>query len=433
MVFLFTEMANTFIEELGWRGMIQDLTPGLEKYISEKSITGYIGFDPSAPSLHIGNLATIMLLIHLQRSGHKPIALIGGATGMIGDPSGKSTERNLLDEKTIRQNVEGIKNQLEKFLEFGEKPNSAEVVNNLDWFGPMKTIDFLRNVGKHLTVNYMMAKDSVQNRMETGISFTEFSYQLLQGYDYQWLYENKNCRLQMGGSDQWGNITSGTELIRRMGGEHEAFALTTPLLTKSDGTKFGKSESGNIWLNPERTSPYLFYQFFLNQSDEDCPKLLRRLTFLPKETIEEVETQHAIDPGQRLAQKKLAIEITKMVHGEDGLKTAILTTEVLFGKGSINELETISDLQFEQVFAGVPRATLNKAELNDDWAGILSVGCNQLIFPSKGEARKMIQAGAVQVNKMKLISQLPSEIQKLRNQFWLVQKGKKNYYLLELI
>jgi tyrosyl-tRNA synthetase len=425
-------MAKNFIEELSWRGMVQDQTPGLEKYISERSITGYIGFDPSAASLHIGNLATIMLLIHLQKAGHKPIALVGGATGMIGDPSGKSAERNLLDEETIRTNVVGIKKQLEKFLDFGDGPNSAEVVNNLDWFGSMKTLDFLRKIGKHLTVNYMMAKDSVQNRMESGISFTEFSYQLLQGYDYQWLYENKNCRLQMGGSDQWGNITSGTELIRRMGGQDEAFALTTPLLTKSDGSKFGKSESGNIWLDQERTSPYQFYQFFVNQSDEDSPKLLRRLTFLDQKTIEEVESQHSLDPGQRLAQKKLAAEITQMVHGVEGLKTAILTTEVLFGKGSIEELETISDIQFDQVFEGVPRAIISQSELEDDWAGILSGNCNQLIFPSKGEARKMIQAGAVQVNKIKISDQKPIEIPKLRNRYWLVQKGKKNYFLLQI-
>lgn len=420
-----------FIAELRWRGMIQEITPGLEEHLKTNTITGYIGFDPSASSLHLGNLATIMLLIHLQRAGHKPIALVGGATGMIGDPSGKSAERNLLDEASIRANVEGIQKQLMQFLDFTPGPKGAEVVNNLDWFGPMKTIDFLRKIGKHLTVNYMMAKDSVQNRMETGISFTEFSYQLLQGYDYQWLFENKGCRLQMGGSDQWGNITSGTELIRRMGGKEEAYALTTPLLTKSDGSKFGKSESGNIWLDPERTSPYQFYQFLLNQTDEDSPKLLRRLTFMDQKTIENLESEHAQNPGMRLAQKKLAEEVTQMVHGVDGLKTAKLTTEVLFGKGRMEELEQISESQFDQVFAGVPKGKIQFSEDLKDWVGLLSVGCRELVFPSKSEARKMIQSNAIQINQTKINLDSSIDIAPLRGKFYLVQKGKKQYYLLE--
>lgn len=411
--------------------MIQEMTPGLEEFLKTNSISGYIGFDPSADSLHLGNLATIMLLMHLQKTGHKPIALVGGATGMIGDPSGKSSERNLLDEKTIAANVAAIQRQLEKFLDFQNTDCAAEVVNNLDWFGPMPVIDFLRNIGKHLTVNYMMAKDSVQNRMETGISFTEFSYQLLQGFDFQWLYTNKNVRLQMGGSDQWGNITSGTELIRRMGGNSEAFALTTPLLTKSDGTKFGKSEGGNIWLDPAKTSPYQMYQFLINQSDEDSPKLLRRLTFLDQNTIVNIEQKHGENPAERLMQKRLAEEITRMVHGESGLTTAKLTTEVLFGKGEISALETISDDEFEQVMDGVPRAVIEVGFSENDWPGILSSGCQQLVFPSRNEARKMIQAGAVQVNKVKLVADNMPDLPLLRHRFWLIQKGKKNYFLLE--
>lgn len=421
-----------FIQELRWRGMIQDTTPGLEEYLQKNRITGYIGFDPSAVSLHIGNLATTMLLVHLQRAGHKPIALVGGATGMIGDPSGKSAERNLLDEETIHKNVEGIRKQLSRFLDFSEGETQAEVVNNLDWFGPMKTIDFLRKIGKHLTVNYMMAKDSVQSRLESGLSFTEFSYQLLQGYDYQWLHENKNCKLQMGGSDQWGNVTAGTELIRRMGGT-EAFALTAPLLTKADGTKFGKSESGNVWLDAELTSPYQFYQYFINQPDDECPKLLKRLTLLDQPTIISLEKEHQPDPSARIMQKRLAEEVTKLVHGDQGLQTALLTTDVLFGKGTLDRLATIPESQFSQVFSGVPKATVRKEEMTTDWTSLLSAGTQNLIFPSKSEARKMIQAGAVSVNKKKIVDPAIGPVQLLRDKYLLVQKGKKNNFLLEVV
>ena len=411
--------------------MLQDITPGLEEYLKTNQITGYIGFDPTATSLHIGNLATIILLMHLQRAGHKPIALVGGATGMIGDPSGKSAERNLLGEEEIRANVACIQSQLEKFLDFSPGPTQAEVVNNLDWFGGMGTLDFLRNVGKHLTVNYMMAKDSVQKRLETGLSFTEFSYQLIQGYDFQWLFTHKNCRLQMGGSDQWGNITAGTELIRRMGGG-EAFAVTTPLITKADGSKFGKSEGGNVWLDPALTSPYQFYQFFLNQSDEESPNLIRRFTFLDQATTLALEAQHAENPAERILQKRLAEEATRLVHGDEGLQTARLTTNVLFGKGTLEELATISDQQFEEVFDGVPKTTVSKAELATDWSHLLSHGTGNLVFPSKAEARKGIQANSVSINKVKINDIGMGAFDLIRGKYLLVQKGKKNYFLLEI-
>jgi len=426
-------MGRNFIEEFRWRGMLQDMTPGLEDFITKEQITGYIGFDPTATSLHIGNLATIILLIHLQNAGHKPIALVGGATGMIGDPSGKSAERNLLDSESISQNVAAIKKQLERFLDFSQGPCQAEVVNNLDWFGEMSAIDFLRTIGKHLTVNYMLSKDSVQSRMETGLSFTEFSYQLLQGYDFQWLYKNKNCRLQLGGSDQWGNITAGTELIRRMGGTQDAYAVTTPLITKSDGSKFGKSEGGNIWLDPALTSPYQFFQFFLNVSDDEALPLLKRFTFLNKEKIEQLNNEHLIDPSARILQKALAEEVTKLVHKEEGLITAKLTTDVLFGKGTLSELENISEAQFEAVLSGVPRGTIQKEEFETDWINVLSNGSQNLIFPSKSEAKKMIQAGAVVINKVKISEPAISEYNLLRGKFLLIQKGKKNYFLLEYV
>lgn len=425
-------MATNFVEDLRSRGMLQDITPGLEECLEKECITGYVGFDPTAESLHLGNFATIVLLMHLQKAGHKPIALVGGATGMIGDPSGKSAERNLLDSDAIRKNTDAIRKQLEKFLDFTPGPTQAEVVNNLDWFGSMSAIDFLRNIGKHLSLNYMMAKDSVQKRLETGISFTEFSYQLLQGYDFRWLFEHKKCRLQMGGSDQWGNITAGTELIRRMGGEMDAFALTTPLVTKSDGTKFGKSESGAIWLDEELTSPYQFFQFLLNTGDDEAPMLLRRLSFLPMEEILTLELQHNLDTSQRLAQRKLAYELTRMVHGEEGLLSARLTTEVLFGKGAIEELESISEVQFLRVVKGIPRGKVRLSEEQTDWTSALSIDCDNLVFPSKTEARKMLQSGAVHVNKVKVSDSGFSEWRPLREKWLLVQKGKKNYFLLEI-
>ena len=426
-------MAINFVEELRQRGMVQDITPGLEELLEKEMLTGYVGFDPTAESLHLGNFATIILLMHLQRAGHKPIALVGGATGMIGDPSGKSAERNLLDAESIQKNTNAIRRQLEKFLDFSEGPCKAEVLNNLDWFANMSAIDFLRNIGKHLSLNYMMAKDSVQKRLETGISYTEFSYQLLQGYDFRWLYENRNCRLQMGGSDQWGNITAGTELIRRMGGEKEAFAFTTPLVTKSDGTKFGKSESGAIWLDANLTSPYLFYQFLLNTGDEEAPMLLRRLTFMTMDEILTLEIQHNLDPSQRLAQRKLAEELTRLVHGEEGLQSARLSTEVLFGKGSLEELETISQERFDLLVREIPRGKVQLDIKQPDWVSALSADCENLVFPSKTEARKMIQAGAVQVNKVKVSDSATNDWKVLRERWLLVQKGKKHYFLLEII
>ncbi len=412
--------------------MLQEITPGLEEWISEKPITGYIGFDPTADSLHIGSLATVLLLVHLQRAGHKPIALVGGATGMIGDPSGKSAERNLLDAETISRNTAAIRKQLEKFLDFSPGPLQAEVVNNLDWFGSMTAIDFLRNIGKHLTVNYMLSKESVQKRMESGISFTEFSYQLIQGYDFRWLYENRGVRLQMGGSDQWGNMTAGTELIRRMSGG-EVFAATTPLVTKSDGSKFGKSEGGNIWLDTKLTSPYQFYQFLLNQTDEDAPGLIRRFTFLEKQEIESLEKEHAPQPELRILQKKLAEEVTRFVHGQSGLETALLTTGVLFGKGELAALEQIPEEQFQMVVSGVPHSVMAKSELASDWTHVLSGATGNQIFPSKSEARKMIAAGAVQINKQKLSGTEISDIPLLRGKYLLVQKGKKHYFLIETV
>ena len=328
--------------------------------------------------------------------------------------------------------MEAIQKQLERFLDFSEGPCQAEVVNNLDWFGGMTAINFLRKIGKHLTVNYMLSKDSVQSRMDTGLSFTEFSYQLLQGYDFQWLYENKNCRLQMGGSDQWGNITAGTELIRRMGGTGDAFAVTTPLITKADGSKFGKSEGGNVWLDAALTSPYQFYQFFLNVSDEEVLPLLKRFTFLSKEVIENLHAEHNKDPSARIMQKALAEDVTILVHKEDGLTTARLTTDVLFGKGTLSELESISDAQFEAVFSGVPRAMVLKADLASDWSNVLSIASQNLIFSSKSEAKKMIQAGAILIQKEKLAGLEINNYQLLREKFLLVQKGKKNYFLLEV-
>jgi tyrosyl-tRNA synthetase len=425
-------MPKNFIEEFRWRGMLQEITPGLEEWISEKPITGYIGFDPTANSLHIGSLATVLLLVHLQRAGHSPIALVGGATGMIGDPSGKSAERNLLDAGTISANTDAIRKQLEKFLDFSPGPQQAQVVNNLDWFGSMSAIDFLRNIGKHLTINYMLAKESVQKRMETGISFTEFSYQLIQGYDFCWLYQNKGVLLQMGGSDQWGNMTAGTELVRRMTGG-EVFAVTTPLVTKSDGSKFGKTEGGNIWLDPNLTSPYQFFQFWLNQSDADAPGLIRRFTFLQKQEIESLEKDHALQPEQRILQKKMAEEVTRLVHGQSGLETALLTTGVLFGKGELKELESISEEQFHMVIAGVPRSSMANAELNSDWTHVLSAATGNQIFPSKSEARKMIAGGGVQVNKQKISSPEIAGVKLLRGKYLLVQKGKKNYFLIETV
>ncbi|WP_338876254.1 tyrosine--tRNA ligase [Spirosoma sp. SC4-14] len=428
-----------FIEELRWRGMLNDMTPGTEEQLRKEMTAGYIGFDPTASSLHIGNLATIMLLVHLQRAGHKPFALVGGATGMIGDPSGKAAEREFLSEETLRRNQEGIRGQLTKFLDFDCGANSAEMVNNYDWFREISFLGFLREAGKHITVNYMMAKDSVKKRLETGISFTEFSYQLLQGYDFYWLYKNKGVRLQMGGSDQWGNITTGTELIRRKEGsasegtdEHLAYALTTPLVTKADGTKFGKSESGNVWLDPAMTSPYQFYQFWLNTADADCPRLIRVFTLLSKEEIEELERQHTEAPHLRILQKAIAKDVTIRIHSQAGYDLAVKASEVLFGKATLDTLRSIESDEFAIIFEGVPQTEITADELASckDITDLLSVGSKGEIYASKGEARRAISQNAVSLNKIKVSDPATSvDLEWLQERYILVSKGKKNHLL----
>jgi tyrosyl-tRNA synthetase len=419
------------IEELRWRGMLHDIMPGTEEQLLKEMTTGYIGFDPTAESLHIGSLVPILLLVHLQRAGHKPIALVGGATGMIGDPSGKSEERNLLDEATLQRNVNGVKAQLEKFLDFDpSKSNAAEMANNLDWFKSISFIDFLRDAGKHITVNYMMAKDSVKKRIEgeTGISYTEFAYQMMQGYDFYWLYKNKNCKLQMGGSDQWGNMTTGTELIRRKTGG-EAFVFTNHLITKSDGSKFGKSESGNIWLDANKTSPYLFYQFWLNAADADAEKWIKIFTFLKKEEVQELIEEHRLDASKRLLQKRLAHEITVYVHGQDAYDQAIETTEKLFSKQEMPiEEMSAEDLEGMQgiVKINTPRENLEQG------IDAVSFLAESGIFQSKGEARKMVQNGGVSINRKK-VDNLQFTINSsllLHGRYLLIQKGKKNFYLV---
>ena len=423
-----------FIEELRWRGMLNDMTPGTEEQLQKEMTAGYIGFDPTAASLHIGNLATIMLLVHLQRAGHKPFALVGGATGMIGDPSGKAAEREFLSEELLRHNQEGIRSQLTKFLDFESGANSAEMVNNYDWFKEISFLGFLREAGKHISVNYMMAKDSVKKRLETGISFTEFSYQLLQGYDFYWLYKNKGVRLQMGGSDQWGNITTGTELIRRKEGreEYQAFALTTPLVTKADGTKFGKSESGNVWLDPILTSPYQFYQFWLNTADADCARLIRVFTLLSKEEIEKLEQQHAEAPHLRLLQKAIAKDVTIRVHSQAGYDLAVKASEVLFGKATLETLRSIKADEFDIIFEGVPQTEISADELanSKDITDLLSIASRGEIFASKGEARRAISQNAVSVNKIKVADPTaPLVLEWLQDRYLLISKGKKNHLL----
>lgn len=421
------------VEELQWRGMLQDIMPGTEEQLNKEMTTGYVGFDPTADSLHIGSLVPILLLLHLQRAGHKPIALVGGATGMVGDPSGKSEERNLLNEETLEKNLSGIRNQLEKYLDFTSgKPTAAEMVNNFDWFKNLGFIDFLRDVGKHITVNYMMSKDSVRKRIEgdTGISYTEFAYQLMQGYDYYWLFKHKGCKLQMGGSDQWGNITTGTELIRRKAGG-EAFAFTCPLITKADGGKFGKTEKGNVWLDPQKTSPYQFYQFWLNAADEDAEKWIRIFTLLPKADIEILIHDHRKDPGSRLLQKNLAKEITTFVHGQSEYEAAVITTEKLFSGNAADNIRDLSETELLASLEGVPRFHFSKTTLH---SGIDTVSflAESGIFPSKGEARKTIQGGGLSINKEKVAdaASLIDEKMLLAEKYILVQKGKKNYYLV---
>jgi tyrosyl-tRNA synthetase len=424
---------KNFIEELKWRGMLHDVMPGTEEMLSNGITKGYIGFDPTADSLGVGNLVQVMMLLHFQRAGHKPIALVGGATGMVGDPSGKSAERNLLDANTLQKNLDGQKKQLEKFLDFNCGLNSAEIVNNYDWFKDFSFLDFIRDVGKYITVNYMMAKDSVKNRLENGMSFTEFSYQLVQGYDFYYLWEKQNVQLQMGGSDQWGNIVTGTELIRKKG-NGEAFALTTPLIKKADGTKFGKTESGNIWLDPARTSPYQFFQFWINASDEDVKNYIRIFTLLTKEEIENIEALHASAPHERYLQKALAKDITIRVHGEAAYLSAIAASDILFGKGTTEQLQGLDEATFLSVFEGVPTFEIEK--------NILSTGINVVdllvekapVFPSKGEARKMIQGGGVAINKQKVetIELTINDDLLLSNKYILVQKGRRNYYILNI-
>ena len=448
---------KNFVEELRWRGMLAQMMPGTEELLQKEMVTAYLGTDPTADSLHIGHLCGIMMLRHLQRCGHKPIILVGGATGMIGDPSGKSQERNLLNEETLRHNQECIKKQVAKFLDFGPSPegegssrseaspsgggsvgapNAAEMVNNYDWMKDFTFLDFAREVGKHITVNYMMAKDSVQQRLNgtarDGLSFTEFTYQLLQGYDFLWLYQHKHCKLQLGGNDQWGNITTGTELIRRtLGFENEAFALTCPLITKADGKKFGKTESGNIWLDPKRTTPYKFYQFWLNVSDEDAEKYIKIFTSLEKETIDALIEEHKKDPGMRVLQKRLAQEVTVMVHSQEALDAAIEASNILFGKATKDALVKLDEQTFLDIFEGVPQEHVNRADLEAGIPIVDFMAVNTQIFPSKGEARKMVQGNGVSVNKDKVtLDKVMTTDDLIDGKYILVQKGKKNYYLV---
>ena len=427
---------KNFVEELRWRGMIQDMMPGTEEQLQKEMTSAYLGIDPTADSLHIGHLVGVMMLRHFQRCGHKPYALIGGATGMIGDPSGKSKERVLIDEPMLRHNQECIRKQLAKFLDFeSDAPNHAELVNNYDWMKDFTFLDFAREVGKHITVNYMMAKESVQQRLNgtarDGLSFTEFTYQLLQGYDFLYLYQHKGVKLQLGGNDQWGNMTTGTELIRRtLGNDVETFALTCPLITKSDGKKFGKTESGNIWLDPKRTTPYRFYQFWLNVSDEDAERYIKIFTSLDKETIDALTEEHKQDPGRRVLQKRLAEEVTVMVHSREALDMAIEASSILFGKSTKEALEKLDEQTFLDVFDGVEKFEISKDQLGQPAVELFTTVAP--VFPSKGEMRKMVQGGGVSLNKEKLTDQnraITAE-ELIDGKYLLAQKGKKNYYLI---
>jgi tyrosyl-tRNA synthetase len=418
-----------FIEELRWRGMIHDIMPGTEEALQERSSSGYIGFDPTSDSLHIGSLVQIMILVHFQRAGHKPIALIGGATGMVGDPSGKSQERNLLDKSTIEKNIKGVKSQLEKFLDF-EGENAAELVNNADWFDSMNFLSFIRDVGKHISVNYMMAKDSVKSRLETGMSFTEFTYQLVQGYDFFHLHHQKNCIVQLGGSDQWGNIVTGTELIRRKSGK-SAFAVTTPLIKKADGSKFGKTESGNIWLDPDKTSPYAFYQYWLNISDEDASNFIKIFTLFSQAEISSFQSTHDEAPHQRFLQKKIAEDITKRVHGQQALDQAINASKILFGKSTKEDLMRLSDQDFLAVFNGVPQASIQKEDIENGVSIIDALVSKSGFLKSNGEARRELKANSISVNKEKVNDQFEIKNEDLINQkYILLGKGKKTNFIL---
>jgi len=430
-----------FVEELKWRGMVHQMMPGTEELLQKEQVSAYVGIDPTADSLHIGHLCGVMMLRHLQRCGHKPIALVGGATGMIGDPSGKSQERNLLNEETLRHNVECIKKQLAHFLDFeSDAPNRAELVNNYDWMKDFTFLDFAREIGKCITVNYMMAKDSVKRRLngefQDGMSFTEFTYQLLQGYDFLHLYQTKNCKLQMGGSDQWGNITTGTELIRRkLGGDNEAFALTCPLITKADGKKFGKTEKGNIWLDRNRTTPYAFYQFWLNVADEDAERYIKIFTSLDKPTIDALIEQHRQDPGLRILQKKLAEELTIMVHSKEDYEQALEASGILFGKSTKESLVKLDEQTLLDVFSGVPQFEIDRALLAGEGTKAVDLFAEHTqCFPSKGEMRKLTQGGGVSLNKEKLAAfdQMVTEADLLDGKYLLVQQGKKKYFLLKV-
>ena len=423
-------MKQNYVEELRWRGMLHDMIPGTEELLNQEMVTAYIGFDPTADSLGVGNLVQIMTLMHFQRAGHKPMALIGGATGMVGDPSGKSAERNLLDLETLRNNQERQKAQLMKFLDFDCGPNSAVLTNNYDWFKDFSFLGFIRDAGKHISINYMLAKDSVKNRLETGMSFTEFSYQLIQGYDFYHLWKNNGVKLQMGGSDQWGNITTGTELIRRMGGG-EAFALTTPLIKKADGTKFGKSEGGNIWLDPERTSPYQFYQFWLNSADADAENYIKIFSLKGRDELETLIAQHREAPHLRQLQKALAAEITERVHSKEELENAMEASEILFGNATEDALRKLDERTLLSVFEGVPQFSVSKSEIESGVGIVDFLAQSTQVFPSKGEARKMVQANGVAINKSKVdLEKTMSAEDLLNGKYILAQKGKKNYYLI---
>ena len=422
-----------FVEEMKWRGMIHDIMPGTEEQLQKEMTSAYIGFDPTADSLHIGSLVQIMTLVHLQRSGHKPFALVGGATGMVGDPSGKSKERNLLSADILEHNLKCVQKQLARFLDFDCGENSAEIVNNLDWFKGFGFLDFIRDVGKHISINYMMAKDSVKSRLETGMSFTEFTYQLVQGYDFYHLYTKHNCKIQLGGSDQWGNIVTGTELIRRKA-RGEAFAITTPLIKKADGTKFGKTEGGNVWLDPERTSPYKFYQYWLNASDEDAKTYIKIFTLMPKVEIDALIVEHEEAPHLRVLQKTLGKDVTIRVHGEAAYHRAIEASEILFGKDTAEQLKNIEERDLLDIFEGVPQFDISKSDLVSGIQIIDLLAQKSQVFQSNGEARRMLQSNAVSINKLKVGADKVIGVDDLLNgKYILVQKGKKNYFLLKVV
>lgn len=423
-----------FLEELKWRGMIHDIMPGTDEKLKSGMCSAYIGFDPTADSLHIGSLVQIMILVHLQKAGHRPLALVGGATGMVGDPTGKSKERNLLSSDVLEHNIRGVRTQLEQFLDFDCGASSAKMVNNYDWFKDFSFLDFIRDVGKHMSVNYMMAKESVKTRLEIGMSFTEFSYQLIQGYDFYHLNKHEDCSIQLGGSDQWGNITTGTELIRRMGGG-EAFAITSPLIRKADGTKFGKTEGGNVWLDPARTSPYKFYQYWINSSDEDCENYIKIFTLKTKEEIDAILAKHKEEPHLRLLQEELAKDVTTRVHSLEDYENAVQASKILFSKKATDELQSLSAQLILDVFEGVPHIKVSKDVFSscENYLELLAAKTEAGIFSSNGEARKMMQSGAISVNKEKVTDGMASvECKLLQDRFLLIQKGKKNYYLMEV-